>query len=135
VSCADVSGDGRADLIFATGTTLHAASADTGQKLWMVDLRAKEDDREEIDNAPLILDADGDGRLDVFVITGRGLSNETQQRNYGRAYMLRAGEGPAGGGSWWSRFRGGPRNLGSCAGWQGSPKEESASHKWIGKRR
>lgn len=122
---ADMDGDHRADLVFGAGTVLRAVRGDTGRELWSRELRCGTEYHEAIDQAPLILDCDGDGSLDVFVVVGRGVSDykELKQRdNYGRAFALRNLIAPEGGASpkrrstesldGWYTFRGGPRRLG-----------------------
>lgn len=103
---ADVDGDGRADLVFGEGTRLRAVRARDGKDLWAWELRSGESPYEGLDNAPLILDLDGDGRLDVFIVGGKGTSDETRAGNYGRAWALRAGMGKATAANCWMTFRG-----------------------------
>ena len=112
VATADVDGDRVPDLVFGTGTHLRVVRADTGKELWSLDLRSGDSPHDGIDNAPLILDLDGDGRLDVFVVSGKGTSDDTRPQNYGRAVALRAGKGKPAGGNTWLQFRGGPRRTG-----------------------
>ncbi len=87
--------------------------SDTGADLWSENLRQGKDPHEDIDNAPLVVDLNGDGRLDVFVVIGRGLYDKTQKDNYGRAVALRAGKGRPVRGNTWETFRGGPRRVGT----------------------
>jgi outer membrane protein assembly factor BamB len=114
VAVADVDGDGVDDLAFGEGTKLRVVRSDTGKEIWSQELRGGKDEFEQIDNAPLLLDLNGDGRLDVFVVGGRGLSggDAKQADNYGRATALRAGPGKASKGGGWLMFRGGPRHGG-----------------------
>jgi outer membrane protein assembly factor BamB len=105
-AAADVDGDGRQDLVFGEGTRLRAARARDGKELWAWELRGGEDVHEGLDHAPLILDLDGDGRLDVFIVGGKGTSGATRASNYGRAWALRAGKGKAAPEHVWTTFRG-----------------------------
>ncbi|GMU38666.1 MAG: hypothetical protein AMXMBFR22_28570 [Phycisphaerae bacterium] len=117
VAVADVDGDGVPDLIFGEGTTLRAVRADTGGEVFAYDLKTKNDPYEGIDHAPLILDVDGDGQLDIFVVVGRGLSGNDEatsmNRNYGRAVALRTASGRADARNAWTTFRGNNRRTGS----------------------
>jgi hypothetical protein len=87
---------------------LRVVRAADGEELWSAELEVGEDPREGIDHAPLILDLDGDGHLDVFVVSGKGTSDDSRPRNYGRAFALRGGRGKARPGAVWTTFRGGP---------------------------
>lgn len=129
----DVDGDGIDDLVFGTGTQLRALRSDTGAELWSIDLKSGTDYNEGIDNAPLLLvnidmadgnledmdvemaDIKGVKYVDIFVVTGRGLSGETEAQNYGRAVMLRCPNKVEAGGevASWSTFRGGNRRVGT----------------------
>lgn len=113
VAVSDVDGDGVDDLAFGQGTTLRIVRADSGKELSAIDLRTGEDWQEHIDHAPLVLDLDGDGVLDVFVVAGLGRSGDTQKQNFGRAVAIRAGKGRAGKSGQWLMFRGGPRHSGA----------------------
>ncbi len=108
---ADISGDGLPEVLLAAGTQVLALDA-TGQQLWSYEGRAAADPYESIDSAPLIADFDGDGQLELFAVTGRGHSGETQPENYGRAFLLRLGKGL---GPDWTTFRGGLRRDGRMA--------------------
>ncbi|MBL8880887.1 MAG: PQQ-binding-like beta-propeller repeat protein, partial [Phycisphaerales bacterium] len=62
VAIADLDGDSQFELVFGAGTTLRAVRGDTGRELWSRELRCGSEFHEAIDQAPLILDCDGDGR-------------------------------------------------------------------------
>jgi len=116
VAVADVDGDGKQDLVYGEGTRLRAVRARDGKDLWAFDLRTGESPHEGLDNAPLILDLDGDGRLDVFVLGGKGTSDDTRPQNYGRAWALRAGKGKPADGNTWLTFRGSALRNGDSKG-------------------
>ena len=107
----DVDGDGRADLVFGAGTRLRALRALDGRAVFDVELGSG-DPEESIGQAPLLLDAAGDGGLDVFVVVGRARYDD-QDANHGRALLLRTPRGRATEGqNEWLTFRGGPRRSG-----------------------
>lgn len=93
VAAADIDGDGTIELVYGHGTTVYVISADKGEERWSFDLKIGKDPHEDIDHAPLLVNLDGDGRLDIFIVVGRGLSGQDEQThmkgNYGRAYALR----------------------------------------------
>ncbi len=106
----DVSGDGRADIVFGAGTRLVGLDARDGSEVLSVDLKSSDDPREAIESAPLIFDAVGDNRLEVFVVVGRGLY-QGMEDNFGRGVLIRtSGHGTPE----WVTFRGGPRRVGSA---------------------
>ncbi|MCB9831091.1 MAG: PQQ-binding-like beta-propeller repeat protein [Planctomycetes bacterium] len=111
VAVADVDGDGRQDLVFGEGRNLRALRARDGEEIWAYDLGIAKDGRDEIDHAPLIVDLDGDGKLDVFVVSGQGRSDD-RSGNRGRAWAIHAGKGRAGADRGWTTFRGSNRRLG-----------------------
>ncbi|MEZ6194833.1 MAG: PQQ-binding-like beta-propeller repeat protein [Planctomycetota bacterium] len=114
VAVADLDGDGAKDLVFGTGGVLRALRARDGEEILAFDLATAPEDH--IDHAPLIDDLDGDGRLDVFVVVGRGRSGPTAKENRGRAWALRAGAGSPEGGNRWTTFRGSNRRTGGAWG-------------------
>lgn len=107
---ADIDGDGDEDVIFGVKCALVALDGPTGKEIWKCELRAGGHPYESIGSAPLIADFDNDGQLDVFVVTGKGTSDNTRGGNYGRAYVLRAGKGKGPG---WETFRGNLRRTGT----------------------
>ncbi|MEE9393863.1 MAG: FG-GAP-like repeat-containing protein [Planctomycetota bacterium] len=112
VAVGDLDGDGKEDLVFGQGKSLRVLRASDGKELWAAELKVGDHVWEHVDNAPLIDDFDGDGFLDVFIITGKGTSDESRPKNYGRAYLLRGGRGKSQGHRPWRTFRGSARRLG-----------------------
>lgn len=105
----DVDGNGVLDVVFGSEDgILRALKGSSGQVLWTCDLEAHYGMVYEIDHAPVIADLDNDGRLDVFVIGGYGISNPWTN-NHGRAYALTAGNGSGPG---WPMFRHDPLHSG-----------------------
>lgn len=93
----------------ASDRRFRALDGATGKELWSYDATIQGHVYEGIDHAPLVADFDGDGTLDVFFVAGKGTSDETQSKNYGRAYALRAGKGKG----TWGTFRGNLRRTGT----------------------
>lgn len=135
VAVSDVDGDGVEDLIFGHLTTLRMVRSDTGKELSAIDIRVGKDRYEHINHAPLVLDLDGDGRLDVFVVIGRGLPGDKEKGNYGRTMGLRGGAGRAGAGAGWLMFRGGPRHSGGRFPSDSGIRARSASDGPSGKQK
>ncbi len=99
---ADINGDGTLDVVFGSEDgVLRALKGSNGQVIWTCDLEAHYGMVFQIDHAPVIADLDNDGRLDVFVIGGYGISSP-ETNNHGRAYAVTAGEGS---GLGWPMFR------------------------------
>ena len=113
VAIADIDGNRKPDLVFVVGTRLYAVRAKDGKEIWSEELRIGDKPHEGA-GAPLILDLDGDGRLDIFLVMGRGLSDETRPQNYGRAIAIRAGKGKPDKGNQWPTFRGGSQRTGAA---------------------
>lgn len=102
VSVADVDGDGYLDMAFgARDGILTVLRGIDKYVVWSYDLDAHYGRTYEIDHAPVIADFDLDGKLDIFVVGGYGISSPDTS-NHGRAYALRAGDGPGPG---WPMFR------------------------------
>jgi len=98
----DIDNDGILDVVFGSEDgILRALKGSNGQVIWTCDLEAHYGMVFEMDHAPVIADLNNDGRLDVFVIGGYGISNP-ETNNHGRAYALTAGEGTGPG---WPMFR------------------------------
>ncbi|MBL1218417.1 MAG: hypothetical protein D8M59_13105 [Planctomycetes bacterium] len=85
VAVGDVTGDGKPNLVMGHGRMLRVVDAADGRTVWEHEIRSGDAQWEGIDHAPLLLDCDGDGQLDIFVVSGRGLSGETEGENYGQA--------------------------------------------------
>lgn len=98
----DIDGDGILDVVFGSEDgILRALKGSNGQVIWTCDLQAHYGMVFEMDHAPVIADLNNDGRLDVFVIGGYGIS-DPWTNNHGRAYALTAGDGSGPG---WPMFR------------------------------
>jgi len=101
-SLADVDGDDTIDVIFGSDDgILRALRGNDGQVVWTYDLEQAYGNTYNIDHAPVIADFDEDGKLDVFIIGGYATSS-SPNNNYGRAYVLSAGNGTGYG---WPMFR------------------------------
>ncbi|MBN2491606.1 MAG: VCBS repeat-containing protein [Planctomycetes bacterium] len=110
---ADVNGDGKPELVFAQDRTVYVLAAATGKILWTRSVAVRNDPQEYIKSAPLLVDLDGDGRLDIFMVTGRADGRRPQrEQNYGQAFALRGGAPRAGQALPWLTFRGSPRRGG-----------------------
>jgi outer membrane protein assembly factor BamB len=100
---ADLDGDGDLDLVVgAKGCKVTALEGSTGKPIWSHDAATKGHALEQADFAPLVGDFDGDGTLDVFMVSGKGTSDATRRENFGRAFVLRVGKGVG----TWDTFRG-----------------------------
>jgi len=101
VAISDVDEDGVLDLVFGCDDgKLRAVRGDTGASIWIYDLQADYGAAFPMDHAPLIADFNGDGKLEAFVVGGHGESTHPEN-NYGRAYMVSAGNGTGAG---WPMF-------------------------------
>lgn len=101
--------DGRVTLVLGTqARSVVALDGSNGKTLWSFDTTCGKHEWEGVDNAPVIADFDGDGRLEAFFVAGKGTSDKSRPENYGRAYALRLGKGT---GSWLT-FRGNLRRTG-----------------------
>lgn len=129
VSIADIDSNGILDVVFGSyDGMLTALQGDSGKVIWTYDLQADYGKTFQIDNAPVIADFDGDGKLDVFIVGGYGCS-DSMSKNQGRAYALKAGNGTGPG---WSMFRHDLRHSGCFEGpWNGVEEQLPVSSKQL----
>jgi hypothetical protein len=90
--------------LILTPVSLAQESAPQDPVIWTLDLGA------DSKGGGQVVDLDGDGRLDCFLVCGRGYSGELEDRNRGRAYAIRLGTGRGPG---WQVFRGDLRQTGA----------------------
>jgi outer membrane protein assembly factor BamB len=101
-SIADIDGNGILDVVFGSDDgILRVLQGDNGDVVWTLDLEAHYQDTYNIDNAPVIEDFNNDGKLDIFIIGGFGIS-DPYTNNHGRGYAIAAGNGTGDG---WPKFR------------------------------
>jgi outer membrane protein assembly factor BamB len=102
-SIADIDDNGELDVVVGDSNgIIRVLRGNTGANIWSFDAKADYGQATfEIDHGPIIADLDGDEKLDIFFVGGRGYSSDPMN-NYGRAYALRAGNG---GGKGWCMFR------------------------------
>ncbi|MDD3877971.1 MAG: FG-GAP-like repeat-containing protein [Bacteroidales bacterium] len=93
VAIADINGDEMPDVAFGTSKgRLIVLNGTNGTEIWSLDLAAHYGDTLEFDHAPLIADFDKDGTIDIYIVGGFTKYPDFQN-NYGRAYMISAGNG------------------------------------------
>ena len=92
-------------IVFCEGTRLHVVDG-TGKELMQFNAARKNPTAyDKISSAPVIADFDGNGKLDVFFVVGRGVygrGGKLKKDNWGKGYALELG----GKGSGWRTFRG-----------------------------
>ena len=90
---ADINGDDLPDVAFGTSeghvVTLNGVD---GSLIWDYNLADHYGKTFELDNAPLIADFNNDSTLEIFIVGGHG-EYPNFQNDYGRGYMLAAGNG------------------------------------------
>ncbi|MFH1100447.1 MAG: right-handed parallel beta-helix repeat-containing protein [Methanobacteriota archaeon] len=102
IAIADVDGNHILDVAFgADDGILRVLRGDNGGVVWTYNIQAHYGRTFEIDHAPIIADFNNDGKLDIFIIGGYGISSPPTN-NHGRAYLLSAGDGTEPG---WPMFR------------------------------
>src|SRR5204862_6196037 len=102
--------NGKPAVLFgASDRRFRALRGATGKELWSFNASVQGHVYEWLDGAPIVGDFDGDGRLEVFFVAGKGTSDKTRKKNYGRAYALRIGKGKGA----WEMFRGNLRRTGT----------------------
>ncbi len=93
VAVGDINGDNSLDIAFGTGKgNLIVLNGNNGTLIWNLDLAAHIGKTFDINHAPLIADFDQDGKIDIFIVGGN-TDYPNFQTNYGRAYMVTAGNG------------------------------------------
>jgi outer membrane protein assembly factor BamB len=113
VAVSEISGDGIPDVAFGTSTgRVIVLSGSDGSVVWSLDLAAHYGKTFDIDHAPVIADFDGDGTLDIFLVGGHA-EYPAIQNNYGRGYMISAGNGS---GPDWLMFQHDTRRQSSLCG-------------------
>ena len=93
VAVADIDGDHLPDVAFGTSSGhVIVLRGSNGSLIWDLNLEAHIGKAFDINHAPLIADFDMDGKIDIFVVGGHS-EYPAFQNNYGRAYMITAGNG------------------------------------------
>jgi outer membrane protein assembly factor BamB len=115
VAIADIDGNDTLDVVFGCDDgILRVLKGNNGQVVWTYNLQAHYGRTYEMDHAPVIADFNGDGKLDIFIVGGYGISSPPTG-NHGRAYALSAGNGTGPG---WTMFRHDLRHSGSFYGFE-----------------
>lgn len=93
-------------ILGARGRRVVALDGKTGEEAWSVDAKIGDHVYEEVDFAPLVFSMDG--AQHVFVVGGKGTSDETKAENYGRAMLIEVeGTGE------WTTFQGNSKRTGT----------------------
>jgi outer membrane protein assembly factor BamB len=117
---ADIDGNGVLDVVFGSDDGIfRVLRGDNGQIIWTYDLQAHYGSMFQMDHAPVVADFDNDGTLDVCIIGGYG-SSVDPENNYGRIYVLSAGDGTGPG---WLMFRHDIKHSGFFCGQENRPPE------------
>jgi outer membrane protein assembly factor BamB len=89
----DINEEPGMEIAFGTNDgRLFLISGSDGSEIWSINLWEQYGDTLEIDHAPLIADFNQDSKMDVFIIGGK-TNYPDVENNYGRAYMITAGDG------------------------------------------
>jgi hypothetical protein len=95
VVLSDINNDSYLDVIFGTDNDgkLIALNGNNGSLIWSIDLAIHYGNPAyTLNHAPLVADFDSDDSLEVFIVGGHG-EYPAIENGFGRAYMLKAGEG------------------------------------------
>jgi len=106
VAVADVSGDGKLDVVFCTvhDQKLHILNGADGSSFWEFRTEGPAGDTRTYvpRTVPVIADLDGDGKMEIFLVAGSQMHpSQNPPETYGRVFCFKtAGTGPE-----WTMFR------------------------------